>query len=73
MTKPVYNVPTENSFKQSDNTKSHQNLDFTTIADQLRTFSVSKYSYPTCVVKSVRMHPTSLLTATAKEYTLKIL
>ena len=45
--------------------KRHQNYDYTTIADRLRTVSWSYDSHPTSVVKSVYGIPTFKLTATA--------
>ena len=46
-------TPTEKSKKQRDNTKRHQNFDYTTIADRLRTVCWGNDSYPTGVVKPV--------------------
>ena len=46
-------TPTEKSEKQRDNTKHHQNFDYTTIADRLRTVGWSNDSHPTGVVKPV--------------------
>ena len=43
-------TPTERSKKQRDNTKRHQICDFTTIADRLRTVSLSSDRHPTGVV-----------------------
>ena len=56
--------PTEKSKKQRDNTKSHQNFDYTTIADQLRTVSWGNDSHPAGVVKPVNGSPTLPLTTT---------
>ena len=45
--------------------KHHQNFDYTTIADRLRTVSWSNSSYPTGVVKPVYERSTFPLTETA--------
>ena len=55
-TNPKSNVTTQ---------KCHQNFDHTTIADRLKTVSLSNDSHPTCVVKPVYGIPTFLLTAKA--------
>ena len=55
----------ENSKKQRDNTKRHQNVDYTTIADRLRTVSWSNDSKPTGTIKPVYDIPTFPLTAKA--------
>ena len=63
MTKAL--TSTENSKKQRDNIKKrHQNLDYTLIADRLRTVSGSSSSHPTGVVKLVYESSTFPLTAT---------
>ena len=46
--------------------KRHQNFDYTTIADRLRTVSWDNDSHPTGVVKPVYGIPTSPLTAKGK-------
>ena len=46
-------TPTEKSEKQPDNTKRHQNLDYITIADRLKTLGLSIVSHPTGVVTLV--------------------
>ena len=46
-------TPKDKPKKQRDNTKSHQNFDYTTIADRLRTVSWSNNSHPTGVIKPV--------------------
>ena len=53
------------SKKQRDNTKRHQNFDYTMIADRLRTASWGNDGYPTGVVKPVDGIPTFPLTAKA--------
>ena len=59
-------TPTEKSKLQRDNTKKrHQNVDYTTIADWLRTVSWSNSSHPTGVVKPVFERSTFSLTTTA--------
>ena len=56
---------TEKSKQQRDNIKhATKNLDYTTIADRLRTVSWSNSSYATGVVKPVYRRSTFLLTAT---------
>ena len=65
---PMTNAPTltEKSKKQRDNIKSAtKNVDYTTIADRLRTVRWSNSSYPTGVVKPVYERSTFPLTATA--------
>ena len=52
MTKAL--TPTEKSKKQRDNTKKcHQNIDYTPVADRLRTVNLSNDRYRTSVVKPV--------------------
>ena len=67
LTQPYDKNPftTEKCKKQRDNTKCHQNVDYTTIADQLRAVSWSNDSHPTDVVKPVYGIPTFPLTAKA--------
>ena len=43
-------TPTEQSKKQRDEIKHHQNFDYTTIADRLRTVNWSSSSHPTSVI-----------------------
>ena len=52
------------SKKQRDNTKRHQNFDYTSIADRLRAVSLSNNSHPTGVVKPVYECSTFPLTTT---------
>ena len=57
-------TPTDKSEKQRDNIKKrHQNFDYTTIADRLRTVSWSNRSHPTGVVKPDKERSTFPLTA----------
>ena len=57
---------TEKSEKQCDNTKTPpKNVDYTTIADQLRMVSWGNGSHPTGVIKSVYRIPTFPLTTEA--------
>ena len=57
---------TQNKSKRNMTTqKRHQNFDYTTIADRLRTVSWSNDSHQTCVVKPVYGIPTFPLTAKA--------
>ena len=59
-------TPTEKSKKQRDNIKNAtKNLDYTTIADLLKTVSWSNSSHSTGVVKPVYERSTFPLTATA--------
>ena len=58
-------TPTEKSKTISDNTKRHQKLDYTTIADQLKTVSWSNGSHPTGVFKPFYEIPTFPLTTKA--------
>ena len=59
-------TPKEKSKKQRDNTKNAtKNVDYTTIADRLRTVSWSNSSHPTGVVKPVYERSTFPLTAKA--------
>ena len=59
-------TPTDLSNKQRDNIKdATKNLDYTTIADRLRTVSWSNNSHPTGVVKPVNERSTFPLTAKA--------
>ena len=59
-------IPTEKSKKQRDNTKNAtKNLDYTTIADRLRTVSWSNNCHHTGVVKPVYELLTFPLTAKA--------
>ena len=44
-------TPPEKSKKQRDNTKRHQNFDYTTIAVRLKAPGWSNNSYPTGIVK----------------------
>ena len=65
----MINAPTltEKSKKQRYNIKNAtKNFDYTTIADRLRTVSLSNSSYPSGVVKLVYERSTFPLTATAK-------
>ena len=57
-------TPTEKSKKQRDNKKKgHQNFDYKTISDRLRTVGWGNDSHPTGVVKSVYGIATFSLTA----------
>ena len=59
-------TPTEKSKKQRDNIKNAtKNVDYTMIADRLRTVSWSNSSHPTGMVKPVYERSTFPLTATA--------
>ena len=58
-------TPSENSKKQSDNTKNATKLDYTTIADRLKTASWSNDTHTTGVVKPVNWIPTLPLIAKA--------
>ena len=51
--------------KPIDTQKGHQNFDYTTIADRLRTVSWSNTNHPTGVVKPVNGYPTFPLTTKA--------
>ena len=60
------NPYTNNKFENQLTTqKRHQNFDYTTIADRIRTFSSSNNSHPTDVVKPVYGYQTLPLTAKA--------
>ena len=61
MTKPP--ILTENSTTKEQHTNATNNFDYTTIADRLRTVSLSNNSHPTGVVKPVYVYPTFPLTA----------
>ena len=58
-------TPTENSNINVTTQKSHQNFDYTTIVDRLRTVSFSNDSQPTGVVKPVYVIPTFQLSTKA--------
>ena len=57
--------PTENSKKQTNNSKTTPKTDYATITDRLRMVSWSNNSHPTGVVKRSYGIPTFLLTAQA--------
>ena len=57
--------PTESILKSKVNTERQQNVDYTTIADRLKTDSWSNNSHPTGVVKPIYGIPTFPLTAKA--------
>ena len=70
---PKTNPPThtEKSHKQH---KKHQNFDYTTIADRLRTVSLRNNSYPTGVVKpfyGILTFPLTTKAVLSKGHTLK--
>ena len=50
-------TPTEKSKKQRDNTKRHQNLDYTTTTDRLK-IKIGNDSHPTGMIKRVYGIPT---------------
>ena len=57
-------TPTENPKSNLITQKRHQNFDYTTIADRLRTVSWGNHSHTTGVVKPVNGIPTLPLTTT---------
>ena len=65
---PMTRAPTltEKSKTQRENTKCHQNIDYTTIAHRLRKVSWSKDSHPTGVVKPVYGIPIATFPLTTK-------
>ena len=63
MTKPP--IPTENSKTKGRHTNATKIFDYITIADRLRTVSLSNNSHQTAVVKPVYGYPTFPLTAKA--------